>query len=356
MSKISLSLFSLTVLLCLVGLFLIYESSSYTALYYINDKYYFIKNQIIWVLVGIVFCLFLAKYDYRKLFNLSLPLLLMTFLLLLLVFAPVIGLELKGANRWIDIGFMVIQPSELLKISLTLYFAAWLSRKEKSRFWAFLMLFIISVFLVAVEPDLGTALIVAASSIAIYFLSGARIVEILSIIFVLAFSAFILIKVEPYRVARLASFQNFDINSASDSSYHVKQILISLGSGGLTGVGIGNSIQKYAYLPENTTDSIFAMFAEEVGFFGSVCLIFLLFLHLFLGFRISARTTNKFGRLLSAGIVVFIGVQTLINLASQVVLIPLVGVPLPFISYGGSSMIINFISVGILMNIGNRIK
>ncbi|OGH12175.1 MAG: hypothetical protein A2857_03305 [Candidatus Levybacteria bacterium RIFCSPHIGHO2_01_FULL_36_15] len=355
MRKVSFLLFLVTVFLSIVGLFLIYESSSYTALFYIGDKFHYIKYQAIWVVAGIFLSLIVSRFNYKKLYNISLPLLLITIFLLLVVFVPGLGIKLKGAHRWIDLRVFLVQPSELLKISLTLYLAAWLSNKEKNRLFAFLILLFICVFLVAIEPDLGTALIVGATSIIVYFISGAKIPEMFFIFATLIIASLILIKVEPYRVARLASFKDFNSGSVSNTSYHVKQILIALGSGNVAGVGIGKSIQKYAYLPENTTDSIFAIYAEEMGFIGSLFLIAVLFSQIFLGFLISVNTTNKFGSLLAAGIITFIGTQTLLNLASQVVLVPLTGVPLPFISYGGSSMLINFFSIGILLNIGNKI-
>ncbi len=160
-----------------------------------------------------------------------------------------------------------------------------------------------------------------------------------------------LIKVAPYRLARLTSFQNINSKDLSSTSYHVKQILVALGSGGIGGVGFGKSIQKYAYLPENTTDSIFAIYAEEAGFVGSVLILGLFFLETLLGFGVASRAQDEFGRLLAAGVSTFIGVQALVNIASQATLIPLTGVPLPFISYGGSSMFINFVSVGIILSI-----
>lgn len=355
MRRISFLLFIITLFLSVIGLFLIYESSSYTALYYLGDRLHYIKYQLIWFVLGVILALFMSKYDYKKLYNLSLPLLLITIFLLVAVFIPGIGEKLKGANRWINLRFTLFQPAEFLKISLTLYLAAWLSNKEKNRFFAFLLLLFICIFLVAIEPDLGTALVVGATSIVVYFLSGAKISEMFFVFFALLIASLIFIKVEPYRVARLTSFNSVSSGSVENTSYQVKQILIALGSGGVSGVGIGRSIEKYAYLPENTSDSIFAIYAEEMGFIGSVFLVAVLFFQIFLGFLISVNTTNTFGRLLSAGIITYIATQTFLNLASQVVLVPLTGVPLPFISYGGSSMVINLLSIGILLNIGNKI-
>lgn len=356
MSKIGLSLFLTTLFLSLIGIFILYESSTYSALLNIGDRYFFVKNQVIWVVLGTILCFIFSKIPYKKFYALSFPVLIISFVLLLVVFLPGIGLRLKGASRWINLGFITLQPSELLKISLTMYLAAWLSVKEKGRLLAFLLLLGISVALVLFEPDMGTAGIIAAAAATVYFLSGVSIKEMALIGLIVIIGGIALVKLEPYRVSRLAEFNNFDRNNLSSTSYHVKQVLVSLGSGGFTGVGLGKSIQKYAYLPENTTDSIFAIFAEETGFVGSIFLISVFALQLTFGFLIAAKTKDAFGRLLAAGIITFIGIQTLVNLASQVVLVPLTGVPLPFISYGGSSMLINFVSIGILLNIAREKK
>lgn len=356
MNKFGAALFLITLLLTGTGLFILYESSSYTALLHIGDKYYFIKNQALWISIGIISALIISRINYGIYRKLSIPLLLGTFILLIAVFIPGIGLELKGAHRWINLGFTVLQPSELLKITFTLYLAAWLASSEKKKLISFLGLLGFCVGLVIIEPDLGTATIISATAILVYFYSGAKVREFVGIIALFLAAIAILIAIAPYRAARFAAFINFDSSDLSTTSYHVKQILISVGSGGLTGVGIGNSVQKYAYLPENTTDSIFAIYAEETGFIGSMLLLIVYFIQLLFGFFISLNCKDTFGRLLSFGIIIFIGIQAVINIASQVVLFPLTGVPLPFISYGGSAMVINFVSIGILMSVARYSK
>lgn len=354
MQKTAVFLFSLSVLLSLIGIFILYESSTYSALLSIGDKFYFVKNQTVWFILGVILCLIVSKINYKAYYKLALPLLIGTLVLLVVVFLPGIGLKIKGAHRWINLGFTVLQPSEILKITLTVYLAAWLSSKEKGRLLAFLLLLLLSVLLVVMEPDLGTAFIVASTSTVVYFLSGAPIRDMIMIGALLAGSVFALIQVAPYRLARLLAFQNFDRDNLSSAPYHIKQILIALGSGGLFGLGFGNSIQKYVYLPEATTDSIFAIFAEEAGFVGSTLLIGCFVALMVVGFYIAANARDSFGKLLSAGIISFISIQAFVNLASQVVLVPLTGVPLPFVSYGGSSLIINFIAIGILLNVAHN--
>lgn len=351
MNKLALSLLCVIFILTTLGLFILYESSSYTALLNLHDKYYFIKNQSIWIVLGVAAAFFVSRLKENILYNLSLPLLLVTLGLLVVVFFPGIGLELNGSHRWINLGVAVFQPSELLKVTLSLYLASWLSIKEKGRLMAFLILLGVASGLVLLQPDLKTSFIIAATSFIVYFISGASLKEISPILIVGALLIIILAGASPYRVKRLTAYQNFDVNNLNTTSYHTKQIVIALGSGGITGVGFGNSVSKYSYLPEHTTDSIFAIFAEEAGFIGSVVLISIYVALCAIGILIASNAKTQFGKLLASGITIFITIQTLINLASQAVLIPLTGVPLPFISYGGSSMLINFVAIGLLLNI-----
>jgi cell division protein FtsW len=351
--RTGLVLFLVTLLLAFIGIFVLYETSTYTALLNIGDKYYYVKNQLVYLVAGIVLSLIISRLNYKRFHQFALPLLVTTIILLVVVFLPGIGLSLKGSHRWINLQAFIFQPSEVLKVTLTIYLAAWLSNKEKGRFLAFLMLFLFATFLVVIEPDMGTAIIIAVTSMTVYFLSDAPLKELFIIVGVLFFGGLFMIKAEPYRVARLTSFQNVTPSHLQNTSYHLRQILVALGSGGVKGVGIGNSIQKYGYLPENTTDSIFAIYAEETGFVGSILLLVVLFFQLILGFFIAARAPDKFGRLLAAGIVTFLATQMILNIGSQVVLVPLTGVPLPFISYGGTSLIINFAAIGILLSIAH---
>jgi len=351
MNKLALSLLCVIFILTTLGLFILYESSSYTAQLELKDKYYFIKNQSVWIFLGIAAAFFMSRFKESVLYNLSLPLLLGTLGLLVLVFFPGIGLELNGSNRWINLGISVFQPSELLKISLSLYLASWLSVKEKGRLMAFLILLGVASGLVLLQPDLKTSFIIAATSFIVYYVSGASMKEVAPVLIVGLILIILVAGASPYRLKRLTAFQNFDVENLSTTSYHTKQIVIGLGSGGLTGVGFGNSIQKYSYLPEHTTDSIFAVFAEEAGYIGSIILISLYIALSAIGILIAVNAKTQFGKLLASGITVFLTIQTLINLASQAIVIPLTGVPLPFISYGGSSMLINYAAIGLLFNI-----
>ena len=341
------------IILTIFGLFIIYDASSVIAFRDFGDKYYYIKGQSIWAVLGFIGMIAFSFFDYHKLYNLAVIFLLVAIGLLVLVFFPGIGIRTLGASRWINLGFTTIQPAEVVKLSLAIYLAAWFSHKERGRFTAFVLLLGSVLLLVMLQPDMGTASIILFEAVVLYYLSGANILHFIISLPIIGILGFIGIKLEPYRASRLTSFLNVG-KSLNGVSYHVKQILISLGSGGIFGVGVGNSLQKYSYLPENVTDSIFAIIAEEFGFVGSAALIGLLLFIVWRGFLIATRAKDTFGKLLAAGIMSFIGIQMVVNLGAMTVLLPLTGVPLPFISYGGSALIIDMVSIGILLNISRQ--
>lgn len=345
----------LVVLLSLFGLLMIYNASSAEALRSFNDKFHYLKDQSKWLLLGMVTCLIVAKFDYHHLYNLSPIILIGTIVLLLLVFVPGFGIKAYGAHRWLNFRVFTLQPSELAKIALIIYLSAWLSSKEKGRFLPFVLLLSLISFLVIIEPDLGTAIIIIATGIVIYFASGAPVVHFLALAPGAILSAIVLSIVSPYRASRLLSFINPNTDPLG-SSYHIRQILISLGSGGLIGLGLGNSRQKYQYLPEATTDSIFAIISEETGFVGSLLLLTVFLLIFLQGIEIASHAPDNFGKLLAIGITSWFFIQTFINLFSMVAIVPLTGVPLPFISYGGSSLVVLMLGVGILLNISGQRK
>lgn len=355
MPKLDLLLLLITIFLTVFGLFIIYDASSVIAFRDFADKYYYIKEQSINALLGVAALGFFAFFDYKRLHNLSIIILCIAIAMLIAVFIPGIGVYALGAHRWINIGITVLQPAEFVKLSLAIYLSAWFSTKEKGRLPAFGLLMGLVLFLVMLQPDMGTASIILSEAVLLYFLSGANISHFFALIPVIGLGGAILILLAPYRLARLTSFLNIGGN-LENTSYHVKQILIALGSGGIFGVGLGNSLQKYAYLPENVTDSIFAIIAEEIGFLGSFALILVYVLFVWRGFVISSHAKDNFGKLLSAGIICFLGIQAIINLSAMTALIPLTGVPLPFISYGGSALIVDMAAVGILLNISRQTK
>ncbi len=341
------------IVLTAFGLFMIYDASSYVAFRDFGDKYRYIKDQMMWVVIGFTALTVVSFFDYHKYYNLALPILLTAIGLLMLVFVPGLGISALGAKRWINLGFFVLQPAEVVKLSLVIYLSAWFSTKEKGRFLAFLMLIGFVIMLVMLQPDMGTAVVILGLSVILYFLSGGSVLHILGLAPLVGIGGLALILLEPYRAARLATFLNPHQDIAT-SSYHLRQILIALGSGGLFGVGIGNSLQKYAYLPEATTDSIFAIIAEEIGFVGVTIFILVFLFVIYRGFYISVRAKDTFGKLLAGGLTSYLALQAAVNLGAQTALLPLTGVPLPFISYGGSALTVNLIAIGILLNISRQ--
>ena len=353
MKRIDLLLLITTIFLTFFGLFMIYDASSFVAFRDFGDKYHYLKEQSFWIVLGFISLVFFSYFNYKRFYNLALPILAISLVFLLLVFVPGLGVSLLGARRWVNLGFTLFQPSEFIKLALAIYLAAWFSNKEKGRLWAFLLLLGTILFLIMLQPDMGTAVIILFEALVIFFLSGGNVIYFVFLAPILSLIGYILIKIEPYRANRLATFLNF--NSSPDTfSYHVRQILIAFGSGGLMGVGFVNSLQKYAYLPENTTDSIFAIVGEELGFMGATVIILLFVLIIWRGFYIASSAKDLFGKLLAGGITAFLAFQILINLAAQTALLPLTGVPLPFISYGGSALIMNLGAIGILLNIGRQ--
>lgn len=353
MKRIDISLLFSAILLTFFGLFMIYDVSSYVAFRDFEDKYHYVKDQAVWVALGFFGLLFFSNFSYRRLNYLALPILSIALVLLILVFIPGIGVHVLGANRWINTGLFVLQPAEFVKLALAIYLAAWFSNKEKGRLFAFLLLLGLVMLLVIAEPDMGTTIVILAEALAIYFFSGGKVLYFAILGPLLFLAGLIFVKISPYRVRRFEAFLNIN-DSFESSSYHVKQILIALGSGGLMGVGLGNSLQKYAYLPESTTDSIFAIIAEELGFIGAAFLVLFYIFIIWRCFYIAMHARDNFGKLLGGGIATFLAIQTIINLSAQTALIPLTGIPLPFISYGGSALIVDLCSVGILLNISSQ--
>ena len=351
--KIDSGLFLACLFTCLLGLVFVFEASSVSAARTFGDQYHFLKDQTIWLGLGFISLSFFSFFDYHRLYYFALPIIGAIIILLLLVFLPGLGVKALGAHRWLNFGPIVLQPAEFTKLGLTIYLAAWFSVKERGRFWAFLILIGIIVGLVVLEPDLGTAIIISLTAICLYFVSGAPLWHFAILAPLFTAGGFFLAIFSPYRFRRLTSFINPDLDPLG-ASYHIRQVLLALGSGGLFGVGLGKSLEKFDYLPEATTDSIFAIIGEEIGFFGASMIILLFLFILWRGIKIAKFAPDRFGFLLAYGICSWIGLQAMVNLGAMVALIPLTGVPLPFISYGGSNLIATLTGVGILLNISKQ--
>ncbi len=332
-----------------LGLIFVADISTPQALNYFNDKFYFFRQQIVWAAIGISAMFVVSHIHYSFWKKLAVPFFFATVFLLVAVLIPGISLKALGARRWISIGPINFQPSEVIKLSLALYLAK-VSESTKKNPLAYFIPLAIVCGLIMLQPDLGTTLIVGLIGITQIFVSGIPIVYFLGSLFVGIFSVAILILVSPYRRDRLMTFLQVSSDPLG-KEYHIRQILLSLGSGGLFGLGIGQSRQKFLFLPEASTDSIFAAIAEEIGFIGSIALISLFAYFLYRAFKIASNAPDQFSKILAIGITAWIGGQIILNLSSMTALTPLTGIPLPFFSYGGTSLSMILASCGILLNI-----
>jgi cell division protein FtsW len=322
-----------------------------------DSPYYYVKHQLLFgVLPGLFLMFLLSKINYKLFKRLSFPILFVALVLLIMVFVPGLGRTLHGAQSWINIAGYTFQPAELLKIALVIYFAAWFGAKDERiknfTYGTVPFLFIIGFagILLVLQPDLGTLAVVALIATGVYVVAGAKVKHILivSLICAIAFGGFI--AAAPYRINRIKAFLNPSVD-VRGISYQLNQSLIAIGSGGIFGVGFGHSRQKFGFLPETVGDSIFAVVSEELGLVGSIGTV-VLFLALFWTLiRIAKNTSDKFGRLVVLGMTLWIAAQSFINIAAVTGIGPVTGIPLPFISYGGTALLSILAGFGIVLNI-----
>ncbi len=343
--------FIIALLLTAFGVLMVYDASVAEAFRDFSDKYYYARLQLQWVGLGLIALIIASRLPLTLVKKLALPFFIFSVLLLAAVLIPGIGHKVQGARRWINLGPITLQPSELVKLSFVIYLSTWLERRQQ--FLPFIILIGVILGLVIAQPDLGTSIVLVATGMLMYFLSGAPLGLLVALAATGILSGLALVLLSPYRLQRVTTFLN-PTNDPLGASYHIRQILLALGSGGLFGVGVGRSRQKYEYLPEATTDSIFAVIAEEVGFVGSILFIGLFLFLIYRGFKLARKASTPFTQLLAGGLTGWIGIQTLVNLSAMVALIPLTGVPLPFVSYGGSSLITVLTAVGLLLNISRQ--
>ena len=338
----------LVLFLVILGLIAVADVSAPQSLNIYGDKFYLLKQQTEWTVIGIAAFLVVSRIKYTFWEKLATPFFIISLIPLLLVLVPHFGPAMLGARRWVSLGVINFQPSELVKFSICVYLAKVASR-HKNALAYFVPLAIVSA-LIMMQPDLGTTLVIAIMGLSQIFVSDVNLLYFLGAGIVGAFATFVLIVLSPYRKARLTTFLQITEDPLG-KSYHIRQILLALGSGGAFGVGLGASRQKYLFLPEASTDSIFAVISEELGLVGSVAII-ALFVYFFLkAVRIAQRAPDTFSKVLAVGIAAWVGGQAFLNIASIVALVPLTGIPLPFISYGGSSLVMILIACGILLNI-----
>lgn len=338
----------MTLTLTILGLVAVADASAPQALNVFNDKFHFIKQQLGWAVFGLILMGTSVVIPYKFWGKVAVWLFYANLLLLVAVLIPGVGMKVLGARRWLLLGQISIQPSEMIKFTAALYFARLAQNKKSILAWLLPMGLV--AFLIMLQPDLGTTLIFLGVGFVQLFVSGVNPLYFLGTGLISGVLGWVVVYFSDYRRQRLLTFLK-QTNDPLGSSYHIRQILLSLGLGGVWGVGLGASRQKYLFLPETTTDSIFAVIAEEIGFVGAVVIIILLLCLVWEGLKVAKRATDNFSKVFVVGVVAWIGWQVLLNVGSMVALVPLTGVPLPFFSYGGSSLTMILLSLGIVLNI-----
>ncbi len=338
-------------MLVIFGLVSVYDASVIQAYRDFGDSFYYIRWQLIWMVLGVLVAIFFANFDYHKLRSISFLALAGSVLLLLAVFIPGIGTSAGGAHRWLNLNFLTIQPAEVFKLSAVLWLSAIFDKGARLKPLLGLIL-IVGFIMGFLQKDLGSTAVFVATSLGLYIIAGGSLWRIVLSLPVAVAAFLLLVIFSEYRRKRVLAFLD-PFSDPQGFSYHISQILIALGTGGLFGLGLGQSRQKY-YLPEVTTDSIFAVIGEELGFLGSMLLIALFIALVIRGFKIADKTTDQFGKILASGLTLWLGIQAIVNLGAISSLLPLTGVPLPFISYGGSALVVNLAAIGILFNISKQ--
>lgn len=349
---LDLPLLVVTGFLVVFGLLMVYDASVVQGLKDFKDGYYYIRLQLIWASLGIFSMIFFTRFNFKKFKFLAIPLLFFSLLLLLAVFIPGLGVSGGGAHRWLKIGSLQLQPAEIIKLTGVIFLAAIFEKKVK------LIPFIallggVTIIMAVLQRDLGSTIVFAATATLLYLASGGPLWQLLLGFPVAALGIAALIFTSGYRSKRVLAFLD-PFSDPQGFTYHILQVLIALGSGGLFGLGLGHSRQKFEYIPEVSTDSIFAIVGEELGFLGAVTVIIAFAILVMRGLKISEKCDDNFGKILALGLTCWLGIQTIINLSSMTALVPLTGVPLPFISYGGSALVANLTAIGILLNISKQ--
>jgi len=349
-------IFIITALLLGTGIVMVSSASMPFGESYYNDAFYFIRKQIIWSLISIVLLFIFSRIDYHKIAKISNFIMLGAIGLLALVLIPGIGSEINGARRWISLPFAGLQPSEFAKIAIIIYLSDVLSKKYREIYKIRAVLFPAFIFLVtatlliAMEPDFSVVVILWIVIFIIMFVGEVRFKHIAGIGITSIVLSVGYLFLESYRRERIFAFLN-KTAEAGGSNFQINQSLIALGSGSIFGVGLGNSIQKYSYLPEANTDFIFSIIGEEFGLIGTLSIAVLFILFAFFGIRIALKAKDYTGRLIAIGITSLISIQALMNIAVTIGAVPVTGMTLPFISMGGSSLVTMMTGVGILLNI-----
>jgi len=348
-----------TLLLLGIGVVIVYSASAVLTESRFDDSFYYAKRQIMWAILGIISMFVMMNYDYHKLRRLAKPIVIVCFVFLVAVVIPGIGVVRGGSRAWLGIGSFGIQPSEFAKIGMIIFFAHYLS-KTQDRIHEFkrgllppLALVVSAVGLIMLEPDLGQSTVLMGTAIIMIFAAGAQVKHLLGLAS-LAIPAFVaLVVIAPYRLKRIFAFLDpwaYEL----DAGYQIIQSLYAIGPGGLLGLGLGRSRQKFLYLPEPQTDFVFSILAEELGFLGGALVLFLFLMLVWRGIRTAITAPDTFGSLLAVGITGMIAVQVIINIGVVTGSMPVTGITLPLISYGGSSLTLMLTAIGILLNISRH--
>ncbi|MCK5680098.1 putative lipid II flippase FtsW [bacterium] len=345
-------------MLCL-GLLMVFNASSIKAFNAYGQSGHYLLRQLIFAILGGVALFLCARFDYHWWSKLTLPLVLLSIGILVLVLLPGFGVNVKGATRWIKTPLFNLQASEFCKLSFVIYLSAYLAKREgkltdfKSAFLPPWIILGIVVTLLMMEPDFGSSLVLGALTFVLLFVAGARIKHLAIIALIGVGGIVVAVAGAPYRMARVISFLNLD---GKGVSYQLKQSLIAYGAGGVSGTGAGNSVQKLLYLPEAYTDFIVAVWAEEFGFIGVALLALLIVLLFGVGLKISRTAPDRFGSILAFGVTLLLVLQMTVNFWVTLGLLPTKGLTFPFLSYGGSSLCVSLAAVGVLLNVSRQTR
>ena len=350
-----------TTLLLAIGIVMVYSASAVLAYDKYGDMLYFVKRQLLFASMGVFAMFYVSKVNPSKFYKLAIPFVVFCFLLLLAVLIPHVGILRNGARSWIGVGSFSIQPSEFMKLAMIIFLSFVFNLPNfnitdfKRGFLPPLVFLLVIFGLIMLQPDLGTGTVFIGTGIILIFVAGARVKHLAYFATVLLIGFVILVLAAPYRLQRITAFLD-PWKDPLGAGYHLIQSLYAIGPGGLFGLGFGMSRQKHLYLPEPHTDFIFSILAEELGFIGSAFVLLLFFILVLRGIRIAMSAPNNFYSFVATGITSMIMLQTLINIGVVSGILPVTGITLPFLSYGGSSLILTLVGVGILLNISRLCK
>jgi cell division protein FtsW len=352
-------LFIIVLILSIIGIIMVSSASIAVGDRYFNDPYWFVRRQAVWWVISFVVFLITSKINYKFYSKISVIFLLISIGLLALVLIPGVSPVIGESRRWINLFFFNFQPSEVTKIALIIFISDSLNKRYNEKpvmrniFWPSFIALAVVTLLIFLEPDFGTVIIIWVSVFILFFLGNVRFPHMISLGALGLVTLIAYMFMEEYRRERIFAFLN-KTDAAAGANFQVNQSLIALGSGHLFGLGLGNSIQKYSYLPEAHSDFIFAILGEEMGLIGTLVLILLFLTFVFFGIRVCLKTKDYFGRTLAGTITSMIAAQTIINICVVIGVLPVTGLTLPFLSSGGTSLLISMASAGIILNIARQ--